>query len=329
MTSRREFLTQGVAAMAAATLPAATVHAQAWPSRPIRIIVPLPPIGGSDYLARILAERLQPVLGQPLIVENRVGADGRIGIEHAARQAPDGYTMLFITNTQVVQPSLFAKLPYDIMADFDPVSWVASLGIVLVVHPGVPANSVKEFIALARAKPGYVTFGSSGFGSPFQLGGELLKTMAGVNMLHVPYKGSGQVTAALLAGEVMSAFAPMHSAFLPHIQSRKLRALGMATSKRSPLLPDVPTIAEAGPLPGYALDSWFGVVMPAGTPKPIAERLSSAIAVVVRDQAFAKERLLPQGWDPVGSTPAELAAFMKAGIAKYAKIIKDAKITAE
>lgn len=329
MTSRREFLTQGVAALAAATLPAATVRAQAWPSRPIRIIVPLPPIGGSDYLARVLAERLQPVLGQPLIVENRVGADGRIGIEHAARQAPDGYTMLFITNTQVVQPSLFAKLPYDIMADFDPVSWVASLGIVLVVHPGVPANSVKEFIVLARAKPGYVTFGSSGFGSPFQLGGELLKTMAGVNMLHVPYKGSGQVTAALLAGEVMSAFAPMHSAFLPHIQSGKLRALGMATSKRSPLLPDIPTIAEAGPLPGYALDSWFGVVMPAGTPKPIAERLSGAIAIIVRDQAFAKERLLPQGWDPVGSTPAELAAFMKAGIAKYAKIVKDAKITAE
>ena len=329
MTSRREFLTQGVAALAAATLPAATVRAQAWPSRPIRIIVPLPPVGGSDYLARMLGERLQPVLGQPLIVENRVGADGRIGIEHAARQAPDGHTLLFITNTQVVQPALFAKLPYDIMQDFDPVSWVANLGIVLVVHASVPAKSVKEFIELARARPGYVTFGTSGFGSPFQLGGELLKTMADVNMLHVPYKGSGQVTAALLAGEVMSAFAPLHSAFLPHIKSGKLRALGMASPKRSLLLPDVPTIAEAGPLPGYALDSWFGVVMPAGTPKPIADRLSGAIAAIVQDPAFAKERLLPQGWEPVGSTPAELAAFMKAGIAKYAKIVKDAKITVE
>ncbi|MBI2316046.1 MAG: tripartite tricarboxylate transporter substrate binding protein, partial [Betaproteobacteria bacterium] len=234
-----------------------------------------------------------------------------------------------ITNTQVVQPALFAKLPYDIMADFEPVSWVASLGTVLVVHPSVPANSVKEYIALARSKPNYVTFGSSGFGSPFQLGGELLKTMTGVDMLHVPYKGSGQVTAALLAGEVMSAFAPLHSAFLPHIQSGKLRALGMASPKRSPLLPEVPTIAEAGPLPGYAVDSWFGVVMPAGTPKPITERLSSAIAAIVRDPALAKERLLPQGWDPVGSTPAELVAFMKAGIAKYAKLVKDAKIRVE
>ena len=329
MTNRREFLTHGAAALAAAALPAALVHAQAWPSRPIKIIVPLPPVGGSDYLARVLSERLQPVLGQPLIIENRVGADGRIGIEYAARQSPDGCTMLFITNTQVVQPALFKKLPYDITTDFDPVSLVANLSIALVVHPGVPAKSVAEYIALARAKPGYVTFGSSGYGSPFQLGGELLKSIAGVNMLHVPYKGSGQVTQALIAGEVMSAFAPLHGAFLPLIKSGKLRALGIATSKPSPLLPSIPTIAEAAPLPGYALESWFGVVAPSGTPKPIVDRLSGAIAAIVQDQAFAQQRLLPDGFEPIGSTPGELAAFMKAGIAKYAKIVKDAKITVE
>ena len=329
MTNRRQFLACTASALAASALPWAGSHAQAWPSRPIRIIVPLPPGGGSDYLARLLAERLQPVLGQPLIVENRVGADGRIGIEHAMRQAPDGHTMLIIANAQVVQPALFPKLPYDITVDFDPVSLIAHLAIVLLVHQSTPVNSVREYIALAKARPGYVTFGSSGFGSPFQLGGELLKSMAGVDMLHVPYKGSSQVTTALLAGEVMSAFAPMHSAFLPHIQSGRLRALGMVTAKRSPLLPEVPTIAESAPLPGYALESWMGVVMPAGTPRAIIERFSSAIAALVQDPAFAQAKLLPEGWDPVGSTPGELAAFIKAGIAKYAKIVKDAKIVVE
>jgi len=332
MISRREFLTHAVLTMAVTLattmLPASSGHAQAWPNRPVRIIIPLPAGGGSDFLARLLSEGFEPTFGQPLIVENRVGAGGRIGIEYASKQPPDGHTMLFITNTQVVQPALFAKLPYDIMRDFDPVSLMAQLSVVLLVHTGVPAHSAKEYIALARAKPGYVTFGSSGIGSPFHLGGELLKSMTGVDMLHVPYRGSAQLTGALLAGEVMSVFAPLHSAFLPSIRSGKLRVVGVATSERSPLMPDVPTIAESVPLPGYALDAWLGVVVPAGTPKPIVDRLSGAIAALVKDPAFVK-RWGPQGWQPIGSTPEEMRAKMRAGLPKYAKIVKDARIPAQ
>ena len=329
MTSRRKFLTHAVltlaVTLATTMLPAGSSHAQAWPSAPIHVIVPLPAGGGSDFLARLLAEELPSVLGQPLIVENRVGAGGRIGIEYASKQLPDGHTLLFITNMQLVQSSLFAKLPYDIMQDFDPVSMMAQLSVALLVSPGVPAHSVKDYVALARAKPGYVTFGSSGIGSPFHLGGELLKSMAGVDMLHVPYRGSAQLTLALISGEVMSVFAPLHMAFLPSIRAGKLRALGVGTAERTPLLPDVPTIAESAPLPGYALDSWLGVVVPTGTPKPIVDRLSGAIAALVKDPAFEK-RWGPQGWQPVGSTPEEMRAQMKGGLTKYAKIVKDAKI---
>lgn len=328
MTRRCGFLTQALLmlGMSLVTMLAAGYsNADTWPSRPIHVIVPLPPGGGSDFLARLLAKKLPRELGQPLLVENRVGAGGRIAIEYASKQPGDGYTILFIASTQMVQPALFKKLPYDIIRDFEPVSLMARLSWGLLVNPKVPVHTVKEYIALARAKPGYVTFGSSGVGSPFHIGGELLMSMTGIKMLHVPYRGSAQLVGALLSGQVMSAFAPLHDAFIPSIRAGKLRLLGIATATRTPLFPKVPTIEESVPLPGYELDSWIGVVVPAGTPKPIVNRLSSLIAGVVKDPEF-KKRWGPHGWEPVGSTPKQMGDLMKRLLPKYAKIVKDAHI---
>jgi tripartite-type tricarboxylate transporter receptor subunit TctC len=302
--------------------------AQSWPARPVRIIAPLPPGGSYDYLARVFADHFRQSFGQAFIVENRVGADGRLGIEHVARQPADGHTIGIISSTHLAHPALFAKMSYDIIRDFEAVSMIASSPFVLVVHPAVAADTVAAYLALARAKPGQVTFGSSGVGSPYHLGGELMKVMAGIDMLHVPYKGSAPVFQALLGGEIMSAFASF-GPVLPHIRAGKLRALGIVDSARTALLPDVPTIAEAGPLPGYGLDSWLGVVAPAGTPKHVVDRLSAEIARLARDPQFAEERLKKQGYDPIGSTPAQMAEVMKAELVKYAKLVRDAKITAE
>ena len=328
MTDRRRFLSTSLAAAAAATLPAGAFAQAPWPSRPVRFVAPLPPGGSYDYLARVMAERLQSSLGQPFIVENRAGADGRIGTEFVARQPADGYTILIIAITMVVHPSLFRKIPYDILKDFQPVGMIADAPFVLLVNPSVPANSPKEYVALARSKPGSVTFGSSGIGSPYHLAGEYLKSTAGLDMLHVPYKGTGPLISALLSGEVMSAFAPL-GPFLPHIRSGKLRALGLATEYKSSLLPDVPTLIDALSLPGYSMDGWLGVVAAAGTPRPIVERLSGEIAKIVRDPQFAREKLVTQGYEPLSSTPEQMGETMSRHLAKYAKIIQDAKIPAE
>ena len=328
MTDRRRFLSTSLAAAAAASLPAGAFAQAPWPSRPVRFVVPLPPGGSYDYLARVMAERLQASLGQPFIVENRAGADGRIGTEFVARQPADGYTILIIAITMVVHPSLFRKIPYDILKDFQPVGMIADAPFVLLVNPSVPANTPKEYVALARSKPGAVTFGSSGIGSPYHLAGEYLKSTAGLDMLHVPYKGTGPLISALLSGEVMSAFAPL-GPFLPHIRSGKLRALGLATEYKSSLLPDVPTLIDALSLPGYSMDGWLGVVAAAGTPRPIVERLSAEMAKIVRDPQFAREKLITQGYEPLSSTPEQMGETMSRHLAKYAKIIQDAKIPAE
>jgi tripartite-type tricarboxylate transporter receptor subunit TctC len=316
-------------------LHANAAYGQSWPSRPIRVIVPMPSGGGSDYLARILAEPLRSALGEPIVVENRVGADGRIGVEYASRQVADGYNLLFITSANAAHPSLLKNMPYDLLRDFTPVSMVARVPWGLLVGPGMAAPTPKEFVAtpkefldFARSNPGKVTFGSSGIGSPFHLAGEMLKSMAGIDMLHVPYKGSAAVTNALLSGEVMCAFAPI-GPFLQQIRSGKLRALGIVTGQRTAILPELATLEEALALPGFATLSWFGVVAPAGTPRPHVERMNAEIARIVREPAFARDHLLRQSYEPYLTTPEETGEAIRSAVALFAKIVRGARITAE
>jgi len=315
--------TLGATLAAAALALATTVAAQTYPTRPVRIVVPLPPGGSNDLLARIVAEKLAPALGQPVVVDNRPGASGNIGTEIVARSAPDGHVLLMANTAHVINPSLFARLPYDPIRDFAPVALMSSVHFALVIHPSVPARSVKEFIAVARARPGALTYASAGSGAPHHLAMELLKSMARVDLTHVPYKGAGQFVPALVTGEVTSVIGAINS-LLPHVRSGRLRILGMAGNRRTPLLPEVPTIAEAA-LPGFALDNWGGMLAPAGTPRGIIDRLNGEIVRALRDPQVA-ERLTSQGIELIPSTPEEFQALMKAHMAKWAKVVKAANV---
>jgi tripartite-type tricarboxylate transporter receptor subunit TctC len=297
--------------------------AQSFPARTVRIIVPLPPGGSNDLLARIAAERLTASLGQPVVVDNRPGASGNIGTELVARSAPDGHTLLMANTAHVINPSLFAKLPFDPLSDFAGIALMSSVHFVLVVHPSVPARSVKEFIAIARARPGALTFASAGNGAPHHLAMEMLKSAARVDLTHVPYKGAGQFVPALASGEVASVIGAINS-LLPHVRAGRLRALGMAGARRTPLLPGVPTIAEAA-LPGYALDNWGGMLAPAGTPRAVIDRLNGEIVSMLRDPQVA-DRLVSQGVEPTPSTPVVFDALLKAHAVKWARIVKAAHI---
>ena len=297
--------------------------AQAYPVKPIRIVVPLPPGGSNDVLARIVAEKLALALGQPVVVENRPGASGNIGTEIVAKSAPDGHVLLMANTAHVINPSLFAKLPYDPIRDFAPIALMSSAHFALVVHPSVPARSVKEFIAVARTRPGALTYASSGNGAPHHLAMELLKSMAHIDLTHIPYKGAGQFVPALVAGEVSSVIGAI-SSLLQHVQAGRLRILGMAGNRRTPLLPEVPTISEAA-LPGFALDNWGGMLAPAGTARSIVERLNGEIVKALRDPQVA-ERLASQGIELIPSTPDEFQALMKAHMAKWAKVVTAANV---
>jgi len=308
-------------------LAAGEATAQTWPSRPIRFTVPLPPGGANDLLARVFAERLQATLGQPVVVENKPGAGGNVGTEFVARQPADGYSLLLSSNTHVVNVSFFAKLPYDPIKDFEPVTLVATIPFVLTVNSSLPVTNTKEFLAYARSHPGS-TYATAGIGTPHHLGAELLRTMTGVQITHVPYKGAAFLVPALLTGEVTFSIASM-SSLVPHFKSGRLRALAVASETRTPLLPDVPTIAESGPLPGYAIDVWFGVLAPARTPRPIIDRLNAEINRVLQDQQLVKEKLNSVGLSPVGTTPERYMEVMKADLVKYAKITRDAGIKPE
>jgi tripartite-type tricarboxylate transporter receptor subunit TctC len=316
-----------LACCALATALAPTIATADYPEKPVRMIVPAAPGGGADFVARAIASSLGVNLGQPVIIENRAGASGTIGAELTAKAAPDGYTLLMAQSTSVtIAPHIYKKLNYDTLTDFAPVTLAALAPNILVVHPSVPANSVKELIALARAKPGALNFGSSGSGAPSHLAGEIFNSMAGVDMVHVPYKGAGLAVTALLGGTIQVMFAPM-VAVMTQVKANRLRALGVTSTKPSQTAPDLPTIADSG-LTGYEISSWFGIFAPARTPQAIVERLFQETAKVLK-QAEIKERFAQEGAEPVGNTPKEFNAYVRAEYVKYAKVVKDTGVTPE
>src|SRR2546426_12191604 len=309
-----------------ALLAAGASLAQDYPSRPVRMVVPFSPGGSTDTLARIVGQKLTERSGQPVIIENRAGAGGHIGAEQVAESAPDGYTLLLGGVPHAISASLYSKLPYDLARDLAAIAEVASFPSAIVLHPSLPANSVKELIALARARPGLLSFGSAGIGSPNHLSLELFQAMAGVRMVHVPYKGSGQLVGDLLAGQVQLASMGLPVA-VPHVQSGKLRGIAGTGAARSPLLPEVPAVSGAG-LPGFEVTSWYGVFGPAGLPADIAVKLNSEIgsAVTAPD---VKERLAALGAEPSVKAPDQFARYVRQGITKWAKVVKDSGAKAE
>ena len=305
-------------------LAAGTALAQPYPSKPIRLVLPYPPGGGSDTIARPLAQKLSESFGQQVIVDNRGGAGGNVGMELAARAAPDGYTILLALTAQLaVNVSLYKKLPYDPVRDYAPVTLLGSGVYLLVVHPSLPAKTVKELISLARARPGQIAYASSGNGSGGHLAAELLNTMAGIKLLHVPYKGGGPALIDLLAGQVQVLFAT-HLSSWQHVQSGRIRALAVSTAKRPASLPDLPTLAESG-VPGYDSGVWYAVLAPAGTPREIIARLNGEIIRALNQPDF-RSLLTNNSIDPIGSTPEQLGAYIRSEIKKYAKVVKDADV---
>ena len=305
---------------------ASTGSGQAYPARAIRLIAHSSPGGTSDILGRLMAHKLTEALGQQVVVENRAGASGIIGVEVAAKSAPDGYTMLITQTSIAINPSMFAKLPYNALRDFAPITQLVAAPNVLVVHPSVPATSVKEFIALAKAKPGSLINGSPGQGTSPHLSAELFKIMAGIKLDHVQYKGAGQAVLSLLAGEVPVMFTTPPTA-MPYLKAGRLRPLGVTTTTRIEALPDVPAISEAG-VPGYESVQWFGMLVPAGTPRLIIDRLHQELTRGLRAPDM-KERLNSLGLDGVGSTPEEFTAYIRSETEKWAKVIKAMGIKAE
>ena len=299
---------------------AQNAFAQAYPTHSIRLVVPFPAGGTTDILARAAAQKLSESLGQAVVVDNRPGAAGNIGADLVAKSAPDGYTLLMGTvGTHAINPSLYAKMPYDHVKDFVPVVLVAGVPNVLAVYPAFPVNSVAELIALARAKPGTINFASSGAGTSIHLSGELFKSMAGVDMTHVPYKGSSPALTDLMGGQVQIMFDNLPSA-LPLIKAGKLRAIAVTSLKRAPALPDVPTISESG-LPGFEASSWFGVLAPAGTPAPIVAKINADVNKWLQSPE-AREQMLAQGANAAGGTPEQFAAHIRAETEKWAKVVK-------
>ena len=295
--------------------------AQSYPARPIRLIVPFPPGGVTDTMARVVAPKLSEYLGQQVVAENRGGAGANIGAEIAAKSPPDGYTLMLATITNAIGASLYSKLNYDLVRDFATITQLATTPHILVVHPSVPVKSVKEFVALAKAKPGELAYSSSGSGSAAHLAGELFNSLTGVKTTHVPYKGGGPSMIALVGGEVSLAFATMPSA-IGYVRSGRLRGIAVTTERRSPSTPELPTIAETG-VAGYEAGSWYGLSAPAGTSKEIIARLH-AETIKVLGFPDVKERLFNAGFEIVTSTPEQFAAFTRNEIQKWGKIVKAA-----
>jgi tripartite-type tricarboxylate transporter receptor subunit TctC len=298
----------------------------AYPIKPIRFVVGQAPGGATDIIARLLASKMNDALGQNVLVENRTGAAGSIGAASVARSAPDGYTVLVVSSSYAINPSLYTNLPFDPQKDLTSVSLLAEAPFLLVVHPSVPARSVKELVALARSQPGTLTYGSGGQGSSGHLAGALFEAAARVKLSHIPYKGAGQALVDVLAGQITFMFASVLSS-TPHVKQQRLRVLGVTGAKRSSALPQVPTIAEAG-MPGYATTTWYGLLVPAGTRPAVIERLSTAAnkAVTAPD---LRDRMLADGAEPIGSTPSAFQKHVETEIAKWRKVVKSAGVTVE
>lgn len=314
----------GLLLAAAACATAAPVQAQSYPTRPVRMVVPYPPGGANDIIARLLSPVLTRELGQNVIVDNRGGGNTLIGSEIVATAAPNGYTLLVVAAGHAINPALYKKLPYDTARDFVPVALFGDGAYVFVAHPGAGVSTSSELIALAKAKPGQVSYASSSTGNLTHLAAELFNSMAGIRMLHVPYKGGNPAMADLLAGRVQVFFSTVAVA-RPHLQSGKIRGLGVTTPKRTPALPGVPTIAESG-LPGYAVSGWYGLVAPKGTPKAAIERLHGAIQVALR-QAEIRERLLGVGVEAAEVSSAEFGKLIDDDIAKWIKVARPLNIS--
>ncbi|MBK7794046.1 MAG: tripartite tricarboxylate transporter substrate binding protein [Betaproteobacteria bacterium] len=308
-------------ALSLATLAAVGIaHAQAFPQKPVRLVVPFPPGGPIDTVARAIAQKLTEAWGQTVVVDNRPGAGGNIGADLVAKAAPDGYTVVMgALSTHAVNPSLYPKMPYDAVKDFAPISLVAITPNVLVVNPSLPVASAREFIAYARANPGKLAFGSGSNGSAGHLAGELFKVDAGVDMLHVPFKGAAPAMQALLAGDTQLMFDNLASA-TAQVKAGKLKALAVTTARRSKLAPDLPTLAEAG-LPGFDISTWFGLLAPAGTPADVVARWNAEVTRIL-NSAEMRERMTALGAEPAPDTPAEFARFIAGETAKYARIVK-------
>jgi len=295
--------------------------AQTYPSKPIRFVAAFPAGGPSDIVTRAVARRMAEELGQPVVVENRAGAAGHVGADHVARSAPDGYSLLLGGSYLTIGPSLMRKMSYNPDKDLSKIAMVALNQYVLVIHPSVPARNVKEFISLAKARPGVMNYGSSGVGAPPHLAAELLNTMAGLKVVHIPYQGATPALTAMVSGEVDYYIGGISGA-LPFVNSARLRALGVTGARRSPELPQIPTVAEAG-LPGYEVATWFGVVGPAGVPQAVVRRLNEVVTRIVREPAMEKF-MISQGLESATATPEEFAAFFGREIPKFAAIIKAA-----
>ncbi len=308
-----------IAASAALAPGFGDAFAQGYPSQPIRLIVPYAAGGGVDIVARAIAPKLWERLGQPVVIDNRGGAGGNIGTGLAAKTEPNGYTLVMGAAAFAINVSLYRKLPFDPVKDFVPISLIAATPNILAVHPAVPAKSVRDLIRLAKAKPGSLSYASAGNGTTSHLAAELFKTMAGVNIVHIPYKGTSPAVVGLLSGEVAIMLAPALT-LLTHIKANKVKGLAVTGAKRSPAIPELPTVAESG-LPGFEARQWYGVLAPAGTPKEIVARLNSEIVGIVRSPELTK-RFLSEGSEPIGSTPEEFARHIKAEIAKWAKAVE-------
>ena len=314
------------AGLALALVSAGPVTAQQYPSKPIRLILPFPPGGSTDIVARLIGQKLTESWGQPVLVDNRPGAGGNIAAETAAKAAPDGHTLFQVNVANAIGATLYPKLNYDLNTSFAPVTQLATTPYVLLAHPSVPARNTRELVALAKTRPGGLNYASAGAGSATHLSGELLKALSGTDILHVPYKGTGPAVTALLSGEVDLYFTTVPAA-VPLVKGGRVRALGVTSARRSPLMSDVAPIADAG-LKGYETSTWHGILAPAATPKEIVVRLNSEIVKILA-QPDVREKLLGQGLEPIGGTPEQFGAYIRSEIAKWAKVVKASGARAE
>jgi len=305
---------------------AAVAAAQDYPNKPIRFIVPYPPAGGTDVVARILTEPLGAALGQPIVIDNRGGAAGNVGTDIAAKAPADGYNVLFTLSSHTINPKLYSKLPFDVEKDFVPISLAAMIPQILVVHPSVPANNVQELIAMAKAQPGKLNYASVGTGSPGHIAGELFKLKAGIEIVHVPYKGGGPAVTDTIGGQVQMLFVSMPAAW-QHVKSGRLKAIAVTSDKRSVAAPDVPTFLESG-VPDYVVNSWYGALAPAKTPPAIVAKLQAAFAQVLANPQV-KEKLLAQGAEAAPTTQAEFDKIIRDELAKWDYVIRAANIKPE